>query len=228
MAISIVIPLASGVFDVSVGNIAGFGGVVSAWFMANSGMSPWLVIALTMLCTTAIGVVNAFVVVVLRVNALIGTLGTGAIILAATKWVSDEKIITERVTELSKAVARKQVWGITMPVFIMLGVMLVVAYALEQTTTGRAWYAVGFDATVAKLAGIRTKLLQFSAFMISGLISGLAGVIDHGPGELRLAGGRAAVPPAGVRRGLPRGHAVPARSLQRVGRGRGGAAARHR
>jgi ribose transport system permease protein len=177
IAISLVIPLASGVFDVSVGTIAGFAGVLSAWLMANSDMSPWLAIVLTLLATVALGVANAFVVVVLRVNSLIGTLGTGAIILALTKWVSDETVITERVPELSKAIARGQVWGITMPVFIMVAVMLVVAYALEQTTTGRAWYAVGFDAAVAKLAGLRVNLLQFSAFMVSGLISGLAGVI---------------------------------------------------
>ena len=177
IAISVIIPLASGVFDVSVGYIAGFAGVLSAWFMANTGMSPWLVVPLTMLCTTAIGVLNGLVVVTFRVNSLIGTLGTGAIILAATKWVSDEKVITERVTELSQAVARKQIWGITLPVFIMLATMLVIAYLLEQTTTGRAWYAVGFDAAVARLAGLRTRVLQFGAFMISGLIAGLAGVI---------------------------------------------------
>jgi ribose/xylose/arabinose/galactoside ABC-type transport system permease subunit len=41
IAISIVIPLASGVFDVSVGYIAGFAGVLSAWFLANTGLSPW-------------------------------------------------------------------------------------------------------------------------------------------------------------------------------------------
>jgi ribose transport system permease protein len=177
VAISLVIPLAAGVFDLSVGYTAGFAGVLAGWFMANSSMSPWLVIVLTLVLMLVIGAVNGFVVVVLRVNSLIGTLGTGALIFAATKWVSDEKIITERVRELSEKIARGQVWGITTPVFIMVGVMLVVAYVLEQTTTGRRWYAIGFDADAARLVGIRARMLQMVAFLISAVISGLAGIV---------------------------------------------------
>ena len=97
-----------------------------------------------------------------------------------TKWVSDEKYITERVPVLAKLVARGRVWGITTPVFIMFAVMSIVAYLLEQTTVGRSWYAIGFDRTVARLAGLRVKPLQFAAFMISAAISGLAGVIITG------------------------------------------------
>lgn len=177
ITLSVVIPMAAGVFDVSVANIAGFSGVMSAWWMANTSLPPWGAIVLTLLVAMVLGIVNAIVVVQLKVVPLIGTLGTGAIFLAMTKWVSDEKYITDRVPLLSKAIARGQIWGITTPVFIMLGVMLLVAYLLEQTTTGRSWYAIGFDRTVARLAGLRVKPLQFVAFMISAAISGLAGVI---------------------------------------------------
>jgi ribose transport system permease protein len=177
ITLSVVIPMAAGVFDVSVANIAGFSGVMAAWWMANTSFSPWLAIVMTLLVAMLLGIVNAIVVVQLRVIPIIGTLGTGAIFFAMTKWVSDEKYITERVPLLSKLVARGQLWGITTPVFIMLGVMLVVAYLLEQTTVGRSWYAIGFDRTVARLAGLRVKPLQFAAFMISAAISGLAGVI---------------------------------------------------
>lgn len=177
ITLSVVIPMAAGVFDVSVANIAGFSGVMAAWWMANTSMSPWFAIVLTMLVAMLLGIVNAIVVVQLRVIPIIGTLGTGAIFLAMTKWVSDEKYITERVPLLSKLVARGQVWGITTPVFIMVAVMLIVAYLLEQTTVGRSWYAIGFDRTVARLAGLRVKPLQFAAFMISAAISALAGVV---------------------------------------------------
>ncbi len=177
IALSVVIPMAAGVFDVSVANIAGFAGVTSAWLMANTSWPPLLVILVTLGAASLLGIVNAFVVVQLKVLPLIGTLGTGAIFLAMTKWVSDEKYITKRVAELSRFVARGQVWGVTVPVFIMAVVMLIVAYLLEKTTMGRSWYAIGFDPVVARLAGLRVKLLQFSAFMISAIVSGLAGVV---------------------------------------------------
>jgi ribose transport system permease protein len=177
IAVSLVVPLAAGVYDLSVGYAAGFAGVLVAWLLANTSMSPWLAIALTILALVVVGAVNAFIVVILKVNSLIATLGTGTIIFALTKWVSDEKIITTRVAELSSRVARGQVWGITVPVFIMLGVALVVFYALEQTTTGRRWYAIGFDPEVARLAGVRVQALQIVAFLVSAGISGLAGIL---------------------------------------------------
>lgn len=177
IAISLVIPLAAGVFDLSIGYIAGFGGILSAWLLANTSLDPWIVIVLTLGATLLLGLVNGIVVVVLRVNSLIGTLGTGTIIFALTKWVSDEKIITKRVPELSEDIARGQWFGVTTPVFIMLGVMLVIGYLLEQTTTGRAWYATGFGAEAARLAGLRVRSLQFSAFLVSGTLAGLAGII---------------------------------------------------
>ena len=177
IAVSLVVPLAAGVFDLSVGYIAGFAGVLSAWLLANTSLSPWVVIVVTLLASAALGLVNGIVVVVLKVNSLIGTLGTGTIIFALTKWISDEKIITERVPELSERIARGKIAGVTTPVFIMVGVMLAIGYLLEQTTTGRAWYAVGFDAEVARLVGLRVRLLQVSSFLISSVLSGLAGIV---------------------------------------------------
>ena len=177
IAISLVVPLAAGVFDLSIGYVAGFGGILSAWLLANTSMSPWLVILATLFATLLLGMANGIVVVVLRVNSLIATLGTGTIIFALTKWVSDEKMITKRVPELSERVARGQLLGVTTPVFILLGVMIVVGYVLEQTTTGRAWYATGFDSEASRLAGLRVRSLQLSAFLASGVLSGLAGIV---------------------------------------------------
>src|SRR5690606_26492093 len=152
-------------------------GVLAAWLLANSGMSPWLAMAIAVAVGMCIGFANGIVVVIFRVNSLIATLGTGTIIFAMTKWVSDEQIITKRVPEPSKIIARPKLGDITVPVFIAIGVMLIVGYALEQTVTGRRWYAVGFDPEVARLVGIRVKSLQIVAFMISGAIAALAGVV---------------------------------------------------
>jgi ribose transport system permease protein len=177
IAISLVVPLATGVYDLSIGYIAGFTGILSAWFLANSAMSPWTAIVLTLCAALVLGALNGLVVVVLKVNSFIGTLATGTIIFALTKWISDEKVITGRVPELSEQIARGKVLGITTPVFIMLGVMVLVGYLLEQTTTGRSWYAAGFDVEAARLAGLRVRWLQFSAFLVSALLSGLAGIV---------------------------------------------------
>jgi ribose transport system permease protein len=177
VAISLVVPLAAGVFDLSVGYIAGFAGILVAWLLANTDMSPWLCAVVTVAAASLIGLANGLIVVFLKVNSLIATLGTGTLIYAMTKWVSDEQIITERVPELSRRVARPDVWGVTYPVLFMLVTMLLIAYVLEQTTLGRRWYATGFDAETARLVGIRIRSLQVGAFVVSAVISSMAGIV---------------------------------------------------
>ena len=61
ITLSVVIPMAAGVFDVSVASIAGFSGVMVAWWMANTSYSPWIAIVLTLLIAMLLGVVNVIV-----------------------------------------------------------------------------------------------------------------------------------------------------------------------
>jgi ribose transport system permease protein len=65
-----------------------------------------------------------------------------------------------------------------MPVLIFVAVVLIFWFILRYTTYGRSMYAIGANPVAARLVGIRSKLLIFIAFVLSGLCVALAGLIN--------------------------------------------------
>ena len=75
-------------------------------------------------------------------------------------------------------VLRSMVWGlIPMPSIFFLVAIVLFGAILRFTTFGRYVYAIGGNVEAAKLSGIKVKQVQFAAYVISGLLAGLAGVL---------------------------------------------------
>ncbi len=75
VAIGLVVPLAAGVFDLSVGNAVGIRTIVSVWLMANHGVPVVPAIAISIAAGCAIGLGNSFLVTKLGIDSFIATLG---------------------------------------------------------------------------------------------------------------------------------------------------------
>lgn len=67
--------------------------------------------------------------------------------------------------------------GVPTPILIAAAIVLLFAYLLRYSRTGRQLYAIGSNPEAARLAGIPTDRLVFGAFAVSGLLAGLAGVL---------------------------------------------------
>jgi len=177
IALSLVIPLACGVFDLSVGAIMGMGQMVPAWLLLHTDMSAALAVVIALGIGLFIGAVNALVVVGFGIDSFIATLATGGIIDAIAVAISGNETVTGRVGgSLAHALGSNVFLGLTPAVFAAVGIMIIIGYALERTRTGRFWYAVGFNAETARLAGVRVNWLQVQAFLLSGLFATVAGV----------------------------------------------------
>jgi simple sugar transport system permease protein len=73
---------------------------------------------------------------------------------------------------------RSMVWGlIPMPSLFFLAAIVFFGAVLRFTTFGRYVYAIGGNAEAAKLSGIKVAHVQFAAYLISGLLAGVAGVL---------------------------------------------------
>src|SRR5205807_9617584 len=81
-ALSVVMPLAAGIFDLSIGSTIGFAGGFAGWSLNKLGLPPAGAVALTLAAGLGIGLLNAIVVVRMKIDSFIGTLATGAIISA--------------------------------------------------------------------------------------------------------------------------------------------------
>jgi len=178
IALAVIVPLIAGVFDISVGQTMGLAGTLSAWVMAETSLPWWAAVLVGVGSGVIVGLVNAGVVVLGKIEPIIATLATGSIIAAATTAVSHNNSIVNNVGgAFSENVAGKSVVGFGEPFLLMLLLMLILGVFLEATKTGRYLYAIGFDADTARLAGIRVKALQTLALVSSGGLAAVAGVM---------------------------------------------------
>jgi ribose transport system permease protein len=177
-ALAILLPIASGTFDASVGGTISLSGVICGWLMINTGLPTTVVVLLTLLSGVGVGLFNAFAVVAMRIPPLIATLATWLIADALSVAVSGNQTITApRMSGSFGQLAQHQIWGFTVPILYVLFLMVVLGVVLTQTASGRYVYAVGFDPQVARLAGVRVKLISTGALVSAGLIGAFAGVV---------------------------------------------------
>jgi ribose transport system permease protein len=177
-ALSITIPLAARVFDLSFAGVMTLTGVAIAHLVAKDGIPLVPAIALALAIGLGVGAINGVVVVVMRIDSFIGTLATGSLIAALITMVTNEVPITD--AKLGGAFAKigqTSVGGVTLGVIYCLAVAVAIWYLLEHTATGRRLYATGFNPDAARLAGVRVDRLRFASLVASGGLAGATGII---------------------------------------------------
>lgn len=178
-ALAILVPIVTGVWDVSIGGNISLSSVVAAALLIHTGW-PIGVVALVALATGAIlGAVNAIVVVFLKIPSLIGTLAVGGIAGAfSIAFSGNQTLSSPRVAGSFSTYFSQARWdGYTVPILFVVVIMVVLDLVLTQTASGRYAYAVGFDDAVARLAGVRVRATQTSALVISGVVGSFAGLV---------------------------------------------------
>jgi ribose transport system permease protein len=177
-ALSITIPLAARVFDLSFAGVMTLTGVAVAHLIAKDGVPLVPAIALALAIGLGVGVINAVVVVVMRIDSFIATLATGSLIAALITMVTNEVPITD--ATLGGAfgdIGQTNIGGVTLGVLYCAAVAVGIWYLLEHTATGRRLYATGFNPDAARLAGVRIDRLRFASLVASGGLAGATGIV---------------------------------------------------
>jgi ribose transport system permease protein len=176
-ALSITIPLATRVFDLSFAFTMSLAGVAAAHFVAV-GMPLGVALALALAIAVGIGLVNATVVVVMRIDSFIATLATGSLIQSLiTMATGDTPILNLKLAGGFSKIGQTDLGGVTLPVLYAVVVALAIWYLLEHTATGRRLYATGFNPDAARLAGVHVERLRFMSLVASGGLAGAAGIV---------------------------------------------------
>jgi ribose transport system permease protein len=176
-ALAVTIPLCARVFDLSFAYVMTLTGVLLAKLVVG-GMPLGLAVLLCIGVGLAIGVINALVVVVARIDSFIGTLATGSLILALITMVTnDTPISSAKLSGGFSDIGQTTVGGIVLPVFYMVIVAFAVWYLLEHTATGRRLYATGFNPDASRLAGVKVDKLRFLSLVTSGTLAGATGIV---------------------------------------------------
>ncbi|GAB0117994.1 ABC transporter permease [Acidisoma sp. 7E03] len=166
-----------GGLDISVGSQAGLTSVVSAMVFTATGSAP-AGIACALVLGLCLGLLNGVVIIYGRVNAVIATLATFAAFRGAANLISDGRAQGYTgMNHLFVFLARGDIIGIPVLIWVLLIVAALVQLMLHFTDVGRNIYAVGGNATAARLAGIPLNRYIIGCYMLVGLVAALAGVL---------------------------------------------------
>jgi ribose transport system permease protein len=176
LAVGLVVALSAGAFDLSFGSTLGFGAILVAWLLVQHGVPVIAAVVLSILSGALVGLVNGLLVVKARIDSFIGTLGVSSVLLALIAWLSSSQQILGLSSSFQK-LGTTRVFGFGLPVYIMLGVSLVIWYVLECTPAGRHVYATGGNAEAARLAGVRTSTVIVLSLMCCGAVAAFSGVL---------------------------------------------------
>ena len=172
------IAVASGEFDLSVGEVAGLSGVLAAGMMVWAKLPVVLAILVPVVLGTAIGLVNGFLVTRLRIPSLIATLAMGPIALGANYAYDGGDSIYATFPDPFYYIATGRLFGvIPVPIVIALAVVTIFYVLLNRTRTGRAIVATGANIQAARLSGIAVDRCRMLALALSAFGAAMGGIM---------------------------------------------------
>jgi putative xylitol transport system permease protein len=180
LSIGMTFVILTGGIDLSVGSVLAFAGIVSASFASDAiggyVAHPLIAMGIGLLAGAGLGAVNGIFVAKWRMPAFVVTLGMLSMARGFT-FLTTDGMPVPRIDDGFLVVGQGVFLGIPVPVWIFLAVFLLSWVTLYKTRYGRYIYAVGGNETSAKISGINTRLVIFTVYVISGMLSALGGII---------------------------------------------------
>ncbi len=165
--------------DLSVSAIIGLVAFVSAnLFKQYPGISVAAVIAIGCALGLALGIVNGLLVSYGGVPSIVVTLGTLNIYRGLDYAIAKGKQVNAYdVPNSFLHLATATILGIPLLILIAAAIAVIFALFMRYSRTGRQLYAIGSNPEAARLVGVQSKRLVLLTFVISGLLSGIAGIL---------------------------------------------------
>lgn len=178
VAFGLIIPVAAGAFDLTIAGTLTVSVCWTAWALSNH---YGVVVAAggALLLGLIVGLFNALVVVRLKVDSFIGTLGMSSILIAVAYLITDSSQIVLSTQGYAPffEFARTEMFGLPRSVYYAAAIAVLFWWILEYTPGGRYLYAVGGNPVASRLAGLRVGRIVMLSFVASGLTSAFAGIV---------------------------------------------------
>jgi ribose transport system permease protein len=177
-ALAVMVPMTAGHFDLSVAGMIGIAQILAIGLQTQQGL-PWpFACAAILMIGVVLGLVNGFLVMRVGINSFIATLGTGSVLVGLLQWYSGGQQVVGRLPEAFVALSSR-LPGTPIPMaliyVLLLGIVLWVVF--DHLPLGRALYVIGDNPRAAELNGIPATRLVTAAFIVSGLIAAVAGIV---------------------------------------------------
>lgn len=161
--------------DLSVGSVAALGTVTVAGLL-QQGQPVLLVILVTLAVCGAMGLINGFSVVYAGITPFIATFAMLSIA-RGLAYVVQQGTLIEVSNATFLSLFTGNVLGIPNAIIIVILITVIAAFIAAFTTFGRQLYAIGGNPEAARLSGLPVNRTLVMAYVISGALAGLAGLI---------------------------------------------------
>jgi ribose transport system permease protein len=177
LALAAMIPMVAGRIDLTVGYAIVLWHILAISLQTMYGL-PWPVaVGIVLVLGVITGALNGLLVEVARIDSFIATLGTGTVLYALALWHTGGRQMVGALPDAFYAINGTFVFGLPITAYYVLVITLCLWVILEYTPTGRYLYAIGANQRAAELNGIPTRKFVIGAFVASGALTALAGVL---------------------------------------------------
>lgn len=178
LALAVMIPLAAGQYDLSVGFVLGITEMAVIGMQVDQHLAWPVAVVIALAIGGLIGLANGLLVTVAKINSFIATLASGTFAFGITNWYSNGQQKAGMLPDLFTDIANVSFAGyVPLPAVIVALIAVVMYVVLEYLPVGRRLHALGANPRMAELVGIPARQYTIASFIVAGVLSGVAGVI---------------------------------------------------
>jgi ribose transport system permease protein len=177
LSLAAMIPMMAGRIDLTVGYGIVLWHILVIALQTQYGV-PWpLAVVIVLVLGCLLGLLNGFLVELARIDSFIATLGTGTVLYAIALWYTEGRQVIGVLPPGFTGLYTTRLLGIPIAAWYVLALSLALWIVTEYLPVGRYLYAIGANPRAAELNGIPSRRYVVGAFMVSGLIGAIAGVV---------------------------------------------------
>ncbi|KAB8139431.1 ABC transporter permease [Gracilibacillus oryzae] len=184
IAIGLTISLSVNGFDLSIGSVASLANAVVISMFVWHSQSTVVAIAVALLCALLVGLLNAFLIVKVRIPDMLLTLATMFVIQGVALTYTRSATISENMIMPDGSYSTgtiSEIFGkigqVPFIIIIMFAIVILVHIFLTYTKHGRYMYVIGGNQEAARLSGIPVNKYKILAYLLSALFAAIGGIV---------------------------------------------------
>jgi ribose transport system permease protein len=175
MAVGMVVCMVGGGFDMSVGSVLGFTGIIVAELL-TSGVPTVPAVVIALLGGVIIGLWNGFIIAKLKINPFVTTLASLSIFRGLSYVITSGRNISG-LPDGFQAIGQLRPFGVQLPIVYAVVLLIVGEIVLRNSRFFRQYYYIGGNERAARLSGINVDRMTIFAYVLTAFLAAFAGII---------------------------------------------------
>ena len=175
MAVGMVVLMVGGGFDMSVGSILGFTGIILGKLLTN-GIPTVPAVLLALIVGVVIGLWNGFIIAKIKINPFVTTLASLSIFRGLSYVFTSGRNISG-LPDAFQAIGQARYFGVQLPIVYAVVLLIIGEIVLRNSRFFRQYYYIGGNERAARLSGISVDWMTIIAYMLTGVLAAWAGIV---------------------------------------------------